>query len=143
MISAYKRNKIAQLKKKFEVLKVNKESLLALIEESELPELVYNSNAIENSTLTLKETERILLERETARNISIRELFEAKNLARITEYINSRTDFKLDVDNILLLHRMLIGGIDDNIAGRLRGPNEYVRIGTHIAPAPEKVEQLR
>jgi len=46
-------------------------------------ELVYNSNAIENSTLTLKETERILLELEVARNVSVRELFEAKNLARV------------------------------------------------------------
>jgi len=27
-----------------------------MIAESELPEMVYNSNAIENSTLTLKET---------------------------------------------------------------------------------------
>jgi Fic family protein len=142
MISSYNRSKIAQLKKKYEELKVNKDSLLTLIEESEIPELVYNSNAIENSTLTLKETERILLEQEIARNISVRELFEAKNLARVTGYINNHTDLKLDVDNILLLHRMLISGIDDRIAGRFRGPNEYVRVGTHIAPAPENVKEL-
>ena len=37
---------------------------------------------------------------------------------------------------------MLIGGINDSIAGRFRKENEYVRVGTHIAPAPEHVEQL-
>ena len=37
---------------------------------------------------------------------------------------------------------MLIGGIDDKIAGRFRGPGEYVRVGTHVAPAPEQVEKL-
>jgi len=34
-------------------------------------EAVYNSNAIENSTLTLQETEKILLEMEVAREVSV------------------------------------------------------------------------
>jgi Fic family protein len=37
---------------------------------------------------------------------------------------------------------MLIGGINDSIAGRLRKAGEYVRVGTHIAPPPEKVESM-
>ncbi len=119
-----------------------KESLLQLLDEAELPELVYNSNAIENSTLTLKETERILLEQEVMRQVSVRELFEAKNLARVAEYLRNRSDISLTTDTVLLLHRMLIGGINDAIAGRLREPNEYVRVGTHIAPAPEHIEML-
>ena len=61
MISELTKSKIRALKKEYEQLKDGKESLLALLREAELPELVYNSNAIENSTLTLKETERILL----------------------------------------------------------------------------------
>ena len=95
MISAYNRDKIKQLKREFEQFKGGKESLLVMIDEAEVPELVYNSNAIENSTLTLQETERILLELEVARNVSIRELFEAKNLARVTEYIRNKKDFDL------------------------------------------------
>ena len=133
---------IKSLKKEFDRLTIGKESLLQVLEEAELPERVYNSNAIENSTLTLKETERILLELEVARNVSVRELFEAKNLARVNEYLRSKPNFPLTIENILLLHQMLIGGINDPIAGRLRKPNEYVRVGTHIAPAPEHVEQL-
>ncbi|HJQ08840.1 MAG TPA: Fic family protein [Candidatus Saccharimonadales bacterium] len=142
MISAYNKDKIRQLKKEFEQLRVGKDSLLVIIDEAELPELVYNSNAIENSTLTLRETERILLELEVARNVSVRELFEAKNLARVTEYIRNKKDATLNKDVILLLHQMLIGGINDNIAGRFRAEHEYVRVGAHIAPAPEHIEQL-
>lgn len=142
MINATTRQKIKQLKQEYEQLKVGKESLLVVLDEAELPELVYNSNAIENSTLTLKETERILLELEVARNVSVRELFEAKNLARVAEYVRNKKTVGLNTENILLLHKMLIGGINDKIAGRFREPNEYVRVGTHIAPAPEHVEQL-
>lgn len=142
MISAYNKDKIKQLKREFEQLRVGKESLLVMIDEAEVPELVYNSNAIENSTLTLQETERILLELEVARNVSVRELFEAKNLARVTEYIRNKKDVVLNKETILLLHRMLIGGINDDIAGRFRAEHEYVRVGTHIAPAPENIERL-
>jgi Fic family protein len=43
---------------------------------------------------------------------------------------------------ILLLHKMLIGNIDDTIAGRFRTKGEYVRVGSHIAPAPEHVVRM-
>ena len=134
---------LRSLKAKYDSSKVGKEALLAIIDEAEVPEGVYNSNAIENSTLTLKETERILLDMEVSRDVSLREVYEAKNLARVTEYIRKKSQIEeLSKENILLLHKMLIGGIDDNIAGRFRAPGEYVRVGTHIAPRPEKVEGL-
>lgn len=142
MISADHKAKIRELKKQFEQLKPGKEALLALIDEAELPELVYNSNAIENSTLTLKETERILLEQEVSRKVTIRELFEAKNLAHVTEYLRGKASVDLNLETVLLLHKMLIGRIDDSIAGRLRSKQEFVRVGSHIAPAPEHIESL-
>lgn len=55
------RNRIQKLKKEFDALRKGKESLLTLIDEAEIPESVYNSNAIENSTLTLQETEKYSL----------------------------------------------------------------------------------
>ena len=114
-----------------------------MIDEVEIPESVYNSNAIENSTLTLEETEKILLEQMLSRNVSVREVFEAVNLARVIDYQRQRADdTDLGKERILLLHQMLIGAIDDNIAGRFRRRGEYVRVGTHIAPAPEQVESM-
>lgn len=137
------KKRIQHLKSNYDALKKGKESLLALIDEAEIPENVYNSNAIENSTLTLKETEKILLDQELDREVSVREVFEAKNLARVVSYkrdnVNNKT---LDKELILLFHQMLIGGIDDTIAGRFRQAGEYVRVGTYIAPSPEHVERM-
>ena len=131
------------MKREYDTLRPGKQSLLSMIDEVEVPESVYNSNAIENSTLTLEETERILLEQMLSRNVSVREVFEAKNLARVTEYKRDKVkDSELSNELILLFHQMLMGGIDDAIAGRFRRRGEYVRVGTHIAPAPEQVERM-
>jgi Fic family protein len=135
-------NDIFKLKSLFDSLKQGKESLLEKIDEIELVEQVYNSNAIENSTLTLAETEKILLDQATVRDISVRELYEAKNLSNVVNYLVKRTGQKVDRELILLLHKFLIGGIEDSIAGRFRSASEYVRIGNHIAPPPEQVEGL-
>lgn len=142
-ISKNVREKIDVLKKEYNSLQKNKESLLDIVFEAELPESVYNSNAIENSTLTISETEKILLDLEVSRNVSVREVFEAKNLAQVFEYIKKkiRTN-NIDKELILLLHKMLISNIDEGIAGRFRKQHEYVRVGTHIAPAPEHIESM-
>lgn len=142
-IAQLSKNKILDLQAEFLRLKTGKTSLLKMIDEAEIPEVVYNSNAIENSTLTLQETEKILMEMKVSRNVSLREVYEAKNLARVIEYIrNKASREELNRELILLLHLMLMANINESIAGRFRGPNEFVRVGTYIAPAPEHVERL-
>jgi len=137
------KKRMQALKAEYDALRKGKESLLVMVDEAEIPEAVYNSNAIENSTLTLKETEKILLDMEVSRDVSVREVFEAKNLARVVEYIRIKSqEIELNKEMILSLHQMLIGGIDDKIAGRFRAKGEYVRVGTHVAPAPEHVESM-
>lgn len=143
MINSDVKQRVNILKKQYDSLKIGKESLLDILAEAEIPESVYNSNAIENSTLTIEETEKILLELEVARKVSVREVYEAKNLARVFEYIKDKTlSREVNEELILLLHKMLITGINDEYAGRFRKKGEYVRVGTHIAPAPEHIEQL-
>lgn len=137
------KDRLTALKSEYDTLRKGKESLLVMIDEAEVPESVYNSNAIENSTLTLKETEKILLDMEVSRDVSLREVYEAKNLARVIGYIHNKSkETETNKETILLLHQMLIGGIDDKIAGRFRKLGEYVRVGTHVAPAPEHVEKM-
>ena len=120
-----------------------KESLIKVINEAEIPEHVYNSNAIENSTLTLEETEKILLQIDIDRYVSERELFEAKNLARVMEYIETKSkEAELSLLLILFLHKMLISNIRDDVAGRFRTGDEWVRVGTHIGANPKDVERL-
>ena len=74
------RKRIKSLREEYASLKSGNESLLTLLDEAEMPESVYNSNAIENSTLTLKETEKILLGMKLSRNVSVREIINMQLL---------------------------------------------------------------
>jgi Fic family protein len=136
-------DRIAKLKQKYDKLKKGREKLLTLLDEVEISESVYNSNAIENSTLSLSDTERVLIDLELSRNTSIREVFEAKNLARVIEHLNKKEALvPLSLDMILFLHNILLTAIRDDWAGRFRNDNEYVKVGKHLAPRPEDVQVL-
>ncbi|OGK44725.1 cell filamentation protein Fic [Candidatus Roizmanbacteria bacterium RIFCSPLOWO2_01_FULL_38_11] len=133
-------SKVNSLRERYYKASIGKDSLLQLISETEVAEQVYNSNAIENSTLTLEETEKILLQIALDRYITERELFEAKNLARVVTYIDKKAkEQELTIQVILSLHEMLISNIRDDVAGRFRKYDEYVRVGNHIAPHPLEV----
>ena len=133
-------NKISHLRERYYTASRGKESLIKLLSEAEVVEQVYNSNAIENSTLTLEETEKILLQIGLDRYITERESFEAKNLARVVTYIDTKSkEQELNLDIVLLLHKMLIANIQDDIAGRFRKNAEWVRVGSHIAPDPKEI----
>ncbi|MBV6492931.1 MAG: hypothetical protein LDLANPLL_00936 [Turneriella sp.] len=132
------------LRAKFHAVADGKDALLRVIAEAEVPEQVYNSNAIENSTLSFDETDKILRRIDLDRFITEREMFEARNLARVVEYIHTKAiEAELDLDVMLLLHKMLLSNIRDDVAGRFRVEKEWVRVGSHIAPDPrEVVERL-
>ena len=133
---------VAALRKRFFAAKVGKEQLLTILDQAEVSEHVYNSNAIENSTLSLEETEKILRQIDLDRFISEREIFEAKNLARVVEYSSRKAlEQELDRGTILLLHKMLISTIRDDVAGRFRTLNEWVRVGSHVGSAPADIEE--
>lgn len=135
-------NRIPSLRERYYRASAGKDALIALISEAEIAEQVYNSNAIENSTLSLEETEKILLQIDLDRFVSQREIFEAKNLARVVSYIDRKAkEQELTIEMILSLHKMLISNIRDDIAGRFRRDNEYVRVGSHIAPAPQEISE--
>ena len=133
-------NKINLLRTRYYKALTGKNALISLINEAEIAEQVYNSNAIENSTVTLEETEKILLAINLDRFITEREIFETKNLARVTSYIETKAkEQELTLEIILSLHKMLISNIRDDVAGRFRKENEYVRVGSHIAPNPKEI----
>jgi len=134
---------VEDLRRRYYQSAIRKEALLQMILEAEVSEQVFNSNAIENSTLTLEETEKILLQIDLDRFISERELFEAKNLARVVTYIDTRAEESpLNIDVLLLLHKMLLANIRDDVAGRFRQDDEWVKVGNHIAPDPRFVVEL-
>jgi len=129
-----------QLRERYVTAVVGKESLIKIINEVELSEHVYNSNAIENSTLTLEETEKILMEIELSRYVSDREIFEAKNLAKVMSYVEEKASMaELSLPLMLLLHKMLLWNIREEIAGRFRLLTEWVRVGNYIAEDPANI----
>lgn len=134
---------IDSLRERYEKAVPGKESLIQVLNKAEISEHVYNSNAIENSTLSLDETEKILLQIDLDRFVNEREIFEAKNLARVVTYIETKSqEAELSLEIILFLHKMLIGNIQDDIAGRFRNKTEWVRVGSHISADPTEVEDL-
>lgn len=135
---------IEELRLQYDQLKRGKESLLTIISEAELPESVYNSNAIENSTMTLTETEQLLLHQEVPAHHSQREIFEAVNLAKVKEYLSTKLEKNepLTEEVMLLVHQTLLANIMDDCAGRYRSDTEHVRVGTHIAPPPGDIPEL-
>jgi len=116
--------KISELFAQFQLKSKEQESLLTMVDDTEIVERVYNSNAIENSTLTLPETEKILIQLEINRCVSLREVFEAKNLALVYSYIKKTAPKQLlNIEMILLLHKMLLTNIRDEVIGL---PPEFI-----------------
>ena len=85
MINQTTKDKIQLLHRHYLNVTKGNESVLKEITLAEIPEMVYNSNAIENSTLSLEDTEKILAGGSIDRKVNVREVYEAKNLAKLTE----------------------------------------------------------
>jgi hypothetical protein len=72
MINQTTKDKIEALHQQYIRLAKGNESLLKEITLAEIPEMVYNSNAIENSTLTLEDTEKNLSGDVLNRKVNVR-----------------------------------------------------------------------
>ena len=142
MINQTTKDKIEALHQQYIILAKGNESFLKEITLAEIAEMVYNSNAIENSTLTLEDTEKILSGGSLGRKVNIREVFEAKNLAKLTETLLEKNKSLLNNKHILNWHKTLLTNINDTIAGRFRGGKEWVRVGNHLGANPQFVPSL-
>lgn len=142
MINRITRDRIATLSKQYKKLVKSKPEGVEEIAIAEIPEMVYNSNAIENSTLTLKDTEDILFRDSIKKDHNIREIYEAKNLAKITKTLLDNSNKPVTVKLILDLHKILLTGIKDDWAGRFRSGKEWVHVGAHVGANPDFVERL-
>ena len=142
MINQVTKDRINSLAEEYRRLANQQKEAIKELTLSELPEMVYNSNAIENSTLTLEDTEDILIRNQIRTDHEIREIYEAKNLASAIEYLMDNPEKEISVGLILGLHKTLLTNIRDDIAGRFRSGREWVRVGTHIGANPEFVNGL-
>lgn len=142
MINQTTKDKIQVLHRQYLNLSAGNESVLKEITLAEIPEMVYNSNAIENSTLTLEDTEKILSGGSLDRKVNVREVYEAKNLAKLTTSLLEKNSAIFNIKLILSLHQTLLTDIDNQIAGRFRVGKEWVRVGPHLGANPRFVPTL-
>ncbi len=121
------------------------DDVLRQVKEELIAERVFSSNAIEGSTLTLRETRLILQERTFLDNRRKREAQEALNLGkaanRVEELLNSEGAWH-DRSTFCGVHEILMKGVNDRIAGVLRNSAVMVRGAKQQPPGEEKVAGL-
>lgn len=123
-----------------------KETIKSL-EENNILNWTYNSNAIEGNTLTLRET-KVVLEGITIGGKSVKEHLEALNhkeaILFLKDLVNGNTE--LLEWNIKNLHALILKGIDNQNAGKYRQEKVVISGATQkpvdYVQVPEKMEKL-
>ncbi len=123
-----------------------KETIKSL-EENNILNWTYNSNAIEGNTLTLRET-KVVLEGITIGGKSVKEHLEALNhkeaILFLEDLVNGNTE--LLEWNIKNLHALILKGIDNQNAGKYRQEKVVISGATQkpvdYVQVPEKMEKL-
>lgn len=141
MVNQRTRDRLDSLIHDYRVVAARQPEALEQITLAETAESVQQSNAIEGSTLTLDDTERILQGHLPSRHHDLREAYEVRNLAAVTSDLISTTDH-LSIDLTLRWHGMLLAGIADDAAGRFRRSGEWVRVGGDVGANAEFVPGL-
>jgi len=114
---------------------------LANFNEWFFTELTYNSNAIEGTSLSLRETSMIINEGIVPKNTSLREVNEAKNHKEALDFL-LECNGEVTEDLILKIHSIILKNIDDNNAGKYRKVPVFIA-GAHVKfPHYSRVPQL-
>lgn len=99
---------------------------------------VFESNALEGNSLTLKNFSEIVFENRVRQAIDLREVYDAKNSYQVFSHLLV-TRRELSEKFILALHRQIMKGIDDRI-GYKQMPN--ILLGRHLElTSPQEVPQ--
>jgi len=128
------RGVVVDLKKKLKdpirILKADKEK-----RDKFFLEMTYNSNAIEGSRMTKKETE-MAFEGKKVRGKEIFEILEAVNHKNALQFLmeNIRPNFKIDEKYILKLHEIVMYNFNDKLPGKYR--TGFVNLTNTEVPLP-------
>jgi Fic family protein len=126
--------------KEFELIKITLNKLISQMEgksfyEHFITEFTYSSNAIEGSTLTLKETSKLLFEGLSPKK-SMKNIIEAQNHKRAYDYLTTIKEEKISQELVCQIQKLVVEGtLTEELKeyeGKLRGVN--VSVGTYIAP---------
>ncbi len=112
-------------------------------------ELTYHSNALEGSTLSLRDTQLVVEGREPNTGKSLREIYEARNhdraLRLVEEWAERRPADALTQEDLLAVHAEILTGVEQQpyvYPGPLRAWRiPFVKTGTR-PPHPSRIAEL-
>ena len=135
--------RLEQKKAQLDALRPLQAAAIARLREQITVEWIYNSNAIEGSTLTLRETQLILETGLTIGGKSLREHFEVTNHKDAIEYVESlaEQDIPLSAFHVRQIHRLVLARIDDENAGQYRRTQVRIAGAQHVPPEAWEVPQ--
>jgi len=130
-------SRIEQKKAQLDALRPLPAAAVARLREHILVEWIYNSNAIEGSTITLQETRLILETGLTIGGKPLREHFEVINHRDAIQYVESLVASPEPITpfHVRQIHKLVLSRIDDENAGRYR--ETQVRIAGAAFTPPE------
>lgn len=109
--------------------------------ESFMIKFTYNTQRIEGSTLSFKETAALLLHDITPRNKPLRDVKEAEEHKKVFyEMLSTKKDLSLNL--ILEWHHKLFKETKPNIAGKIRNHQVGISGSTFIPPSPVELNVL-
>jgi Fic family protein len=128
--------RLQQKKADLDALRPLPQAAVRRLNEQMTLEWIYNSNAIEGNTLTLRETQLVLETGLTIGGKSLREHLEVVNHQEAIEYVESltTTDKPLSLFHVRQIHRLVLTRIDDESAGQYRELPVRIAGSSHQPP---------
>ena len=135
-----------ELIQKLEEIKVNYHKLIKKLTKQQLKDVldrftvnfIYESNAIEGNSLTLKDVTVVLHENVAIKGKDLRDIYETKNTRLVVELI-FKNKFKITKKDIINMHKLLVK--DTGVALGFKKLPNYLLMRNVQTTAPEHVEK--
>jgi len=134
--------RITEKKSRLEKIRPLSPALVNRLREQVIVEWTYNSNAIEGTQLSLRETELVLEQGLTIKGIPIKDHFEAinhKEAILFLENLIKEKGFKINVLLIRQIHHLILKNIDQDSAGKYRQVKVRITGSRHLPPNPSEI----
>lgn len=138
-------DKLTQKKKELDNFRPLPRELVNNLDDWFRVELTYTSNAIEGNTLTRRETAVVIEKGITVGGKSLKEHLEATNHAKALDFVHTiieKNPTHITSKDILVIHDIILKGIDDNNAGQYRNVAVRISGSAVVMPNPRKVPDL-
>lgn len=134
--------RIEEKRRRLDRLRPLLRSLVNRLREQVIVEWTYNSNAIEGTSLSLRETELIIEHGLTIKGKPLKEHFEAinhKDAILFLEDVIARGKFRINQLLIRQIHQLILKQIDNDNAGKYREVDVKITGSRFLPPSPAVV----